>query len=121
MLEQESSLITEMFMRQVRNGAFVCAGSATTPPSADTDNVANLTIRAADSSVAHTFGISGDSLTMDGNKYLTAYLCKYKSPVSHFKIFQNGNTVQLYLSMFLLNGTDSILYTQTIGDVRCKN
>jgi Tfp pilus assembly protein PilW len=120
-LEQESSLITEVFMRTVRNGNFICAGTSTTPPTADQDNLASITIRAKNNSVIATFGVDNDSLEMNGNRYLTAYLCKFRNPQSHFKVFQNGKHVELYLSMFKNAGGDTTYYTATIGDVRCKN
>jgi prepilin-type N-terminal cleavage/methylation domain-containing protein len=120
-LQQESSLVTEMFLRTVRNGDFICVGNATGAPTQDTNNVASITIRARDSSVAATFGISSDSLRMNGSRYLTGYLCLFRSPVSHFKVFQNGKSVECYLSMFNIIGDDTVYYTQTIGRVRCKN
>lgn len=48
-LEQGSSLITELFMRTVRNGTYVCAGTQSTAPASDTDNLAEITVRNKDS------------------------------------------------------------------------
>jgi hypothetical protein len=120
-LEQESSLITETFVRAVRNGNYICVGNATASPGADTDNVASITVRAKDSTVATTFTISGDSLQMNGNRYLTGYLSRYRTPLSHFKVLQNGKTALCYLSMIQVLGSDTTYYTQTIGEVQCKN
>ncbi len=120
-LPQESSLITEAFMRNVRNGTFVCAGSQTTAPASDTDNLSQITIRNKDSAVVATFGIVNDSLTLNGTLYHSGYLCWFKSPTSHFKIFQNGKTAECFLSMFAAIGADTTYYTQTIGEVRCRN
>lgn len=120
-LQQESSLITELFTRTVRKGDFVCVGSATTAPTADTNNLSQITIRAKDSSVVATFGISSDSLQMNGNRYLTGYLCHYRNPLTHFEILPNGKTAECYLSMIQLFGNDTVYYTQTIGEVQCKN
>ena len=120
-LQQGSSLITELFMRTVRNGTFVCAGTQSTAPASDTDNLSQITIRSKDSAVVATFGIANDSLTMNGTKYLTSYLCGYRTPLSHFKVFQNGTTAECFLSMFAATGLDTTFYTQTIGEVRCRN
>lgn len=108
-------------MRTVRNGSFVCVGNKTTAPASDTNNLSLITIRGKDSSVVATFGVAGDSLTMNGTKYLTAYLCGYRTPLTHFMIFQNGKTADCYLSMFSVIGADTTFYTQTIGEVRCRN
>jgi len=120
-LEQGSSLITELFTRTVRNGTYVCVGSQTVAPSADTDNVSQITIRSKDSAVVATFSIVNDSLTMNGTRYLTSYLCGFRSPLSHFKVFQNGTTAECFLSMFSVNSLDTTFYTETIGEVRCRN
>jgi Tfp pilus assembly protein PilW len=120
-LQQESALVSEVFMRTVRNGNFVCVGNATAAPTADAAAVAAITIRGKDSSVVAEFGIDNDSLEMNGNRYLTAYLCRFRTPASHFTVFQNGKHVAFYLSMFKAQGGDTTYYTQTIGDVRCKN
>jgi Tfp pilus assembly protein PilW len=120
-LQQESSLITELFSRNLRNGTFVCAGSQASAPTADTDNLTQITVRKKDSTVLATFGIANDSFSMNGTRYLTAYLCGFRSPLSHFKIFQNGKTAECFLSMFTSTGSDTVFYTQTIGELRCRN
>jgi hypothetical protein len=120
-LQQECSIINERIMRSVRNGDFICINTNTFAPATDS-NVGKITIRKADTStVAATFQITGDSLIMDGTRYLTGYLCRYATPASHFKVFQNGKHVELYLSLYQIMGRDTFYYTRTIGDVRCKN
>jgi hypothetical protein len=120
-LAQESTLISEKFVRSVRNGNVICTGASTAAPSADTNNVSQITIRNASLTALYSYGISGDSLALDGSKYRTGYTCQFRSPASHFKVFQNGKHVEFYLSMYKVVARDTISYTQTTGDVRCKN
>ena len=119
-LEQESALISDVFMRTVRNGNIICVGNSTTAPAADSSTT-RITIRDKRDSVVASFGIVGDSLSLNGNKYLTSYLCNFKSPVSNFKVYQNGKNADFFLSMYKITGQDTVYYTQVIGDVRCKN
>lgn len=120
-MEQESALISELFSRTVRNGNFVCVGTGTTPPDADTNNVSVITVRNAAGAAIAKFDISGDSLELNDSKYLTGYLCAFRTPASHFKVFQNGRHVEFYLSMYKAMAGDTLYYAQTVGDVRCKN
>jgi Tfp pilus assembly protein PilE len=121
-LEQESAIISELFLRNVRNGNYICANADLLPPNANVDNLTKITIRAGDEAhtAVATFEISGSSLLLNGSQYLTAYLAELKTP-SHFKVFQNGKHAEFYLCMSKKVGNDIIDYTQTIGDVRCKN
>jgi hypothetical protein len=120
-LQQESALISEVFMRNVRNGNFICVGTSTTAPTANTSGISTITIRDKSGNPVTTFGIIGDSLAMNGVKYLTSYLCKFRLPASNFTVYQNGKNADFFLSMYKVLGDDTIYYTQVIGDVRCKN
>jgi hypothetical protein len=120
-LEQESALISELFMRTVRNGTIICVESGMSAPNENTFNVSAITIRDKSNNAIASFGIKGDSLTMNASKYLTSFLCRFKIPASNFTVYQNGKNADFYLSMYKIAGQDTAYYTQVIGGVRCKN
>ena len=120
-LQQESSLITELFMRSVRKSSYICVGNGTTPPTSDIDDVTTISTFDADSVRIDKFEFFINSLKLNDNFFLTSYLCIFKTPASHFKVFQNGKHAELYLSLYQKVHNKDIYLTQTIGDVRCKN
>ena len=120
-LQQESSVISEMFMRSIRKANHICVGTSTTAPNADMDNELIITTRDSNGASIDKFEISTNSLKLNDNVYLTSYLCTFNTPASHFKVFLNGKHIEFYLSLYKnVHGRD-IYLTQTIGDVRCKN
>ena len=122
-LQQESSLISELFMRSIRKSSYICVGNSTTTPTSDIDNVTEIRTFGPDSLPIDKFTIKSNVLKLNDVKYLTSYLCKFKtaSKTSHFKVFQNGNHAEFYLSMYMPVQGENIYLTQIIGDVRCKN
>lgn len=118
-LQQESSYVAEVFMREVRNGNMVTAGTDTVPP-ADTIRTQTITIRNPDKTVRTRFSISGDTLMQGGTKLLSPYLCTYGAP-SNFVIHGGGGTVDFLLSMEKRLGDRTYKYTRVLGGVRCKN
>ena len=120
-LQQESSLINELFMRSVRKSSYICVGNKTTTPTSDIDNVTTIRTFDADSVLIDKFEFFINSLKLNDNFYLTAYLSTFKTPASHFKVFQNGKHAELYLRLYHKVHGKEIYLTQTIGDVRCKN
>ncbi|MBN1131149.1 MAG: prepilin-type N-terminal cleavage/methylation domain-containing protein [Chitinispirillaceae bacterium] len=120
-LQLESSLISELFKQNVRNGSFICAGTGSAAPTADVDNLTDITVRNSDGSQAAYFRINGTTLEMNNSRYLTSYLCDFSTPATHFKVFQNGKQAEFYLSMYTTAGGEPIHYTATIGGLRCKN
>jgi prepilin-type N-terminal cleavage/methylation domain-containing protein len=131
LLQQESAVVAERFMREVRNGSFICAGDLTAAPSADTDYV--LAIRIRNSSNNLSTGIVKNGAALQIVKYnasnteisredLTNHLWRpTTSDSTHFTVFQNGEHAVLRLYMRRPMGGDTLYLTQTIGDVRCKN
>ncbi len=118
-LQQESSYVAELFMREVRNGNFVAVTGSTNPPS-DTVRTQTITIYNADKTERTRFTISGDTLLQGGAKMLSPYLCTYGAP-SNFLIHGGGGSVDFFLSMDKMVGDRTFKYTQVIGGVRCKN
>lgn len=122
-LQQESSLISELFMRSIRKSSYICVGNSTTAPAGDIDSVTEIRTFGVDSLPIDKFTIASNVLKLNDNKYLTSYLCEYKttSNISHFKVFKDGKHAEFYLSMYIPIQGDTIYLTQIIGDVRCKN
>lgn len=122
-LQQESSLITGFFERNVRSGHVVCQYDSATPPvTGDVDNVPIITIRqnnTAGTPIA-TFQLSGDSLLVNGSRYVSSYLVKIKSG-SHFKVFKDGNHAEFFFTLSKKIGNEDVEYTQTTGGAQCKN
>ena len=120
-LQQESSLISELFMRSIRKSNHICVDMNTTTPISDIDDVTMIRTFDADGVLIDKFEISTTSLKLNDDFYLTSYLCLFKTPATHFKVFQNGKHIELYLSLYQKVHGEDIYLTQTIGDVRCKN
>ncbi len=120
-LQQESSLISELFTRNVRNAAFVAAGTGTTAPLVQT-NANSITTRATDGTIVSQFSFANNQFIMNGNPVLTSYRCAVAGPpASGFIIFPNGTYVQLNLSLSTVINNENVNYTITVGGVRCRN
>jgi Tfp pilus assembly protein PilE len=130
LMQQESSVITEVFMRDVRNGSYVCVGSTPLPPEFDTSGITNITIRGTDSTGADSVILV--SLTIAGEKFiratnntdstmLTSSLWANPDRPNCFKVFQNGDHVEFSLNLQRTSGDDTLFLANIVGDVRCKN
>jgi prepilin-type N-terminal cleavage/methylation domain-containing protein len=126
LMQQESSMISEVFMRGVRNGSFVCVGNDTLPPAADSNNVLNIMVRDADSSEMASFSIENNFFMYNWHlgtnaQILSKNLYELGNTSNHFKVFQQGDHVEFYLNLHRTVGDDTVFLSQTVGDVRCKN
>jgi prepilin-type N-terminal cleavage/methylation domain-containing protein len=120
-LQQESSLIGEKLLRDVRKGAEVCVGTDTEAPPNAVDNVQSITIRDINGSVIASYALSGNELLIDNAVYVTSHLCKFGNS-SKFKVLAAGEEgVEFTAVLYKTFPSDTVYYTETIGEVRCRN
>jgi len=126
LMQQESSLISEIFMRTVRNGSFVTVGTDTVPPKTDTAGVTEISIfspRGKQSSISidkETIYFVEDWSANTQAKILSNHLWQGAGPNS-FTVYPNGDHVSFTLNLFRTVGDDSLFLSHTVGDIRCKN
>ncbi len=129
-LQQESSMISELFFRTVRNRNHIVAiGSGGTEIRADTIDIIGAThIRVKDQQglFSHTdFRIRNNVLEISDSangsfRPISTRLCIAENP-SNFNIVSAGMRAQLQLTLeHTIDGT-AHSYTTTLGGVRCQN
>ncbi|MBD3390922.1 MAG: hypothetical protein GF418_02665 [Chitinivibrionales bacterium] len=127
LMQQESSVISEVFIRDVRNGSWVSVGDEKGPPPQDTAEVDRIAIRrASDSAAIASFAIDGAFFIrnwhdVNDTRVLSENLWIGGDESNHFDVFQNGDHVEFYLNLHRTVGDDTVYLSQTVGDVRCKN
>jgi Tfp pilus assembly protein PilE len=126
LMQQESSLISEVFMREIRNGTYVSVASTKVPPDKDTANIKSIQIRNADSTARTSFQISGNKFIINWHLGSSAQILCDKlweggDTPNRFTVYQNGDHVDFYINLCRTIGDDTLYLSQTVGDVRCKN
>jgi Tfp pilus assembly protein PilE len=125
LMQQESSLISEIFMREVRNGTYVSVESNKKPPESDTANITSISINNADSTVRKSFKITGNKFIIDWHGTSPQVICEnlweYADTANTFTVYQNGDHVDFRINLCRTEGDDTLYLSQTVGDVRCKN
>ena len=126
-LQQESSMISELFLRTVRSGRivgkYVTKDSCSVPGNftIETDNILiiypnpnnNIQIRISSNAM--------EMIKADGTKKnVSTRLCTTKDP-STFTIQPFGEGIRLALTLEYARKEKIHTYTTTIGSVRCKN
>ncbi len=125
-LQQESSMISELFLRTVRSGKnvgeFITKDTCLVPGSSPlkTDNILivypdpnnNIQIKISDNKMEL---IKADTVTN-----VSTRLCTTEDP-STFTIQPYGDGIRLALTLEYARKEETHTYTTTIGSVRCKN
>lgn len=124
-LQQESSMISELFTRNVRKGRFVCIPGATDCP--DNNGIAktatSIQIHNVDGTILE-FKISGNTLSFGSGanfRNVSTRLASVDSLNSSFEVMPLGIGATLAFILELDMNGDTIQYTETIGSVLCKN
>lgn len=124
-LQQESSIISELFMRTVRKGDYVCAYGA-----ADCPNSTGLPITTSHIMITNTdgstmeFRITGNNLsygTAGNYKNVSTRLLNVEGQNSSFVIMPLSKGATLIFTLVLIQDNDTVTYTETVGSVLCKN
>lgn len=124
-LQQESSVIAELFIRTVRKGDYVCEFGAADCPNSDglQDTTSHIAISNIDGSTTE-FKISGNNLsygTVGNFKNVSTRLLNVAGNKSSFVIMPLSRGATLIFTLILVQDNDTITYTETVGSVLCKN
>lgn len=124
-LQQESSIISELFMRTIRKGDYVCSyGAAECPNSTGiSDTTSHIVITNRDGSIKE-FRMSGNNLsygTVGNYKNVSTRLLNVEGQNSSFIIMPLSKGATLIFTLVLIQNSDTITYTETVGSVLCKN
>ena len=126
-LQQESSMISELFLRYVRRGSKVAGwdGSAFIIPTTNPLDVKRIKVNYPDPTKIVEFQIFDNMMQItEGTRTrnVSTRLCTAKNTKSIFTIAPpNGKGVRLTLTLEYTTKITTHLYTTTIGSVRCKN
>ena len=126
-LQQESSMISERFLRSVRRGESVGemkGGNCIIPESIPIDDVTHIRINYPNQNnnievqiVANMMQITEGGKTRN----ISTRLCTADISASTFTIQPFGRGVKLILTLEYTTKKDKHTFTTTIGSVRCKN
>lgn len=124
-LQQESSVISELFMRTVRKGDYACAfGAAECPDGTGVpDTTSHIIITNYDGTTTE-FKISGSNLqysTSGSFKNVSTRLLNVADQNSSFIVMPLSRGATLAFTLILIQGNDTVSYTETVGSVLCKN
>lgn len=124
-LQQESSMITELFLSTVRSGSSVSDGSGAVPEN-DTlrTDPAHIIISYPTPKSDVEFKIEDNiiQIIQDGNpQNISTRLCTADDTKSSFTIQRYGRGVKLILTLEYTRKNKNYRYTTTTGSVRCKN
>lgn len=125
-LQQEGSVISEKFMRDVRKGIAIhdlTSGTPVVPGESVITDATHIRIIFKDSSIQE-FKMDGNILSVGSGsnfKNVSARLANVDSTASSFSIMPFGEGVTLIFTLELNRSGETIQYTETIGSVRCKN
>ena len=125
-LQQESSMISEHFLRYVRRGSTVAGweNGAFIIPNNDTLDTKYIRINYPDPNDNIEFQITTNTMqvTEGGTtRNISTRLCAAQNSSSIFTIHPNGKGVKLTLTLEYATKKTTHLYTTTTGNVRCKN
>lgn len=121
-LMQESSMISEQFLRLVRRGTTVSTDNGTTPENG-TLPAKHIKINYTDDSSIE-FKITKNTFQIiegDETRNISTRLCSADTLQSGFTIQPYGRGVTLTLALEYSTQKDTYIYTTTTGSVRCKN
>jgi len=126
-MQQESSMINELFLRKVRGGQSICNMESGMCVKPDSTAVGSSYIRISYPNPNDNieFKIANTMLTMitlstGKTQNLSTRLCTTENP-SAFLIQPFGESVQLTLTLEYARKNKNYTYTTTIGSARCKN
>ena len=124
-LQQESSMISERFLRSVRGGSTVCAmkdGNCTIPGNT-TLSATHIRVNFPNPADDIEFKIVNNEMQIikgSTTRNISTRLCSSKNP-STFAVQPFGQGVQLTLTLEYARKETKHIFTTTIGSVRCKN
>ena len=129
-LQQESSMISELFLRKVRAGKSIWHFSESEdcfkePGGTEVDNISRIRVNYQNSDDDIEFKIDDEDNTFKilenkNESNISTRLCGSGS-ASKFTIQPFGEGVQLKLALEYGRKGETYTYTETIGSVRCKN
>ena len=125
-MQQESSMINELFLRKVRGGRSVCDMTTGLPVLPGAAVVASSRIRITYPNAIDNieFQIINNvlSIRVGGGAFrnLSTRLCTTENP-SQFQIQPFGEGIKLTLTLEYARKGKNYTYTTTIGSARCKN
>ena len=124
-LQQESSMISERFLRSVRGGSTVSArkGASWTIPDSTEVKADHIKVNFPNPANDIEFLIDKNVMQIiEGGKAknISTRLCTAKNP-STFTVQPFGQGVQLTLTLEYARKDNTHRYTTTIGSVQCKN
>ncbi len=124
-LRQESSMISEVFMRKVRLGTGVCEvdGDGCVVPGDNTEEASHIRVYSQGGTNIE-FRISGGNTILEMKEGVGSFRNisgRLGNSGSKFIIQPFGYGVQLQIILESKVYNKSYIYTETIGSVRCKN
>lgn len=125
-LQQESSMISELFFRAVRNGSQVVeinSGNEIKADSVAITDVNHIRIKGAQDV---DFRINNNMVEIDDNgdgnfRIVSTRLCTAESPNSLFNVMPYSRGAQIQISLQHSINDIPYTYTTTLGGVRCQN
>ena len=124
-LQQESSMISERFLRSVRGGSTVSAmkGGSWTLPDSSTLDATHIKVNFPNPADDIEFKIVNNEMQIikgSTTRNISTRLCSSKNP-STFAVQPFGQGVQLTLTLEYARKETKHIFTTTIGSVQCKN
>jgi|GEM_PF-3404270 len=125
-LQQESSMVSEVFLRSVRTGQYICKvdGGTCEKPAGDTLPATHIRINYPNAGDNKEIKLSNNMMEIinsDGSKKnISTRLCTTEN-TSSFTIQPFGEGVKLTLTIEYARKGKNYTFTTTIGSARCRN
>lgn len=128
MLQQEGTVVSEFFKREIRNGSYITVGAIDTePPQNDTTPVYEIRVHDPAGSIRASFAIQNNHFianwhaALTDQRILSEHVWEGADTATAFMVFKHGEHVRFHLNLFRSVGDDTLFLSQMVGDVRCKN